>query len=127
MADVNVNIGEQFVIDAGNTYFLSAGLGGSVATYLLHLVSDSFSGSITVKARAGCAEAQSDAVTPVAVNYLKMYVNGAVGDQSYANAALTDTSLILVPATGQQIVLDCTTYTSGTMTVYASSVMGSAA
>jgi hypothetical protein len=127
MAQINVSTGSSFIIDAANTYLFSLPADRAASTILLHLVSDSFSGSITVKARAGSVAAQTDAIDPVAVNYLNIYSNGAVGDQAYANDALTDTSLILVPATGQQIVLDCTSYTSGTFTVYAVPVLGAAA
>lgn len=124
----NITSGPQkFVISAVNTFVIGATDSAFVGTFHVHLVSSSFSGSVTVKARSAQKDASVDSVPFVTCNYLNTYVNGAVGDQTYVNTAITTTSEILIPASGRQIVLDCTSYTSGTLTAYITPLIGAAA
>jgi hypothetical protein len=100
----------------------------AVGTIAIMLVASTtgtaWTGSITVKARSSAPEAAAE--TPVAVQYSARYLNGAISTDSLGSAAITGTSLILVPASGQTIVLDCTSYTQGTMTVYKVPLVGAA-
>ena len=119
--------GPKITIKTADAFYLGDANDTWAGTLCVHLVSGTFVGSISVKGMSRTKEAADDAVTPVAINYVKVYLNGSVADQTYVNTAITDTSLILIPATGQQIVLDCTSFTSGTMTAYVSRVSGAAA
>lgn len=114
----------SFVINAANAYVVGEG-GEDAATMSLHLVSSSFSGSITIKAFS--RNDKASAATPVAIPYCKLYLNGSVGDASMVSTAITDSSIILVPSSGLKIVVDCTSFTSGSMTVYPVPVQGAAA
>lgn len=117
----------KFTISAADAFYLGDASDGRVGTHAVMLVSSSFSGSVTVKARIRGSDAATDAVTPVAVPYLARYLNGAVGSDSIVTTAITGTSLILVPSSGQVPVLDCTSYTSGTLTAYVFPLEGAAA
>lgn len=114
----------KWTLNTQDVHFLGNPSDQIVGTVVLMLVSSSFVGSITVKSRICVGEAS--AVTPVAVQYSARYLNGAISDDDLHSTAITDTSLILVPASGQSIVLDCTAYTSGTMTVYQIPLAGAA-
>lgn len=82
--------------------------------------------SIVVKARSRNPEAAADSAPFLACQYVKIWLNGAAGDQTYVNTAITSDSLILVPATGMAIELDVT-FTSGLMYVYVSRSLTAAA
>lgn len=118
----------KFTIQSADAFYLgNPGGDSTVGTYAIMLVSNSFSGSITVKARIREVQAwQGDTITPVAWSYLSYYLNGAATSGVQATA-ITGTSVILVPASGLQIVLDCTSFTSGSMTVYTAPCVGAAA
>lgn len=120
-------IGPKFVINAAQQYQLSDGSDNCVSTHALMLVSSSFVGSVTVKAISRARAAVTDGVTPVPVQYVARYLNGAIATDSLGSAAITGTSLILIPSSGQVPVLDCTAYTSGTLTVYVVQLEGAAA
>ncbi len=119
----------HFVINAANRYDLAApNSDATTGTWAIMLVSSSFVGTITVKAKIGPSQAwNSDTITPVAWSYLSYYLNGAANAGVQATG-ITGTSLILVPASGLRISLDTTSaYTSGTMDVYALPLEGAAA
>jgi hypothetical protein len=116
--------GGKFTINATGLYILGDVDESFAATFELMLVSNSFSGSITVQAYSKAKAADDDGVTPVPISYVGSYVNGSVGTDAFVSTAITGTSEILVPATGRRIVLDCTAYTSGSMTVYAVPIIG---
>lgn len=97
---------------------------GTIAIMLVASTGTAWTGSITVKARSSAPEAAAE--TPVAVQYSARYLNGAISTDTLVSTAITGTSLILVPASGQTIVLDCTAYTQGTMTVYKVPLVGAA-
>lgn len=116
-----------FTIDATGLYSLGIGHLGFSSAINVQLVSDSFSGSITVKARnlaAGAASPSNDTVPPVLIPYTKLYLNGSVADGSTVSTAITTSSLIQIPSSGMEIVLDAGTVTSGTITVYFTPVAG---
>lgn len=119
--------GRVFTIGAADACYLENTSDGFVGTMAVMLVSNSFSGSITVKSRIMGKDASDATVVPVAVNYLGRYVNGAIGTDTLGSAAITGTSLILIPASGQVPVLDCTSWVSGSMTVYCFPLDGAAA
>lgn len=120
----------KFVINSANganTNVVGSGSRGLISTLAIHLVSTSFSGTIRIKSRAAGKDAADDSVPFVQVVYLARYLNGAVGTDSLVSTDISDTSIILVPASGQSIAVDCTTFTSGTMTVYVNPLEGAAA
>lgn len=117
----------KFTITTQDTYIIGDADLSFVGTIAVHLVSSSFSGTIRVKARARGKTADDDTVAFVQVPYLKRFLNGSVADDSIVSADITDTSLILIPASGQSIALDCTTFNSGTMTAYVHKLQGAAA
>lgn len=99
-------------INSADTYNFGDAGTGVIAVTVFSLVSSSFSGSITVKARA---TGTSDAFS--AIPYRKYLLNGSAADGSLVTTAITDTSIIEVPSTGLDIALDCTSLVSGTMVV----------
>lgn len=106
-------------IGAANTYILRPAGHGVVSRWRISLVSSSFVGSLTVKARAA-----GSTDTFRAVPYIKLHLNAAVGDASQVSTAITDSSLIEVDSTGMDVAVDCTSYTSGTMALDARPVLG---
>ena len=99
-------------IVAANAHYLQPANSGIVNRWTIGLNSASFSGSVTIKCRpTGTAD------TPVASPYIGLYVNGAVGTGAATTTAITGTSNIEVDATGMEVVVDCTSYTSGTLTM----------
>lgn len=127
MANITV-LKRKFTINAANAYYLGNAHGESVSTWMIQLVADgSWNGTVKIKARAMGDDAATDAVAPVQVPYLKRYLNGSVADDSLVSSDITTTSIILVPASGQTIVVDCTAFVAGTMACYAWPVEGAAA
>jgi hypothetical protein len=121
-------IKRKFVISAADAFHLKDASDGLVSTWLVHLVADgSWSGTVKVKSRAMGTDAVADSVTPVQVPYLKRYLNGVVADDTLVSTDITTTSIILIPASGQSIVIDCTTYGAGTMAGYCFPLEGAAA
>lgn len=106
-------------INSADTYNFGNAGSGEVSTTMFHLVSSSFSGSITVKGRAMDTEN-----TFAEIPYRALHLNGAVSDGSEVDTAITDTSIIEVDSTGLDVALDCTSYTSGTMAVTPKRVQG---
>ena len=99
-------------------------------------MSSSFSGSITVKARSAHPQATAiganmgvagDDIAFSAVPYQTNFLNGAVGDGTLVSTAITGTSIIVIPASGVEIALDCTSFVSGSMTGYVVPLEGAAA
>jgi hypothetical protein len=84
-----------------------------VCSYLIHFQSASFSGSVTIK--GGVID---KAYTLIALGYKDM----ETGDN--ATAAITGNALVLVDASGINVVLDCTAYTSGTLAYTAVPLVG---
>lgn len=82
--------------------------------------------SIVVKSRVASQAAGDDNVTPVPVLYVSRYLNGAISTDGLLSTAITGESLILVPASAQDIFLDVT-YTSGNYVVYKLPVGGATA
>lgn len=97
-----------------------------VGTFAVQFVNTgSFVGTIKIQSRL--IDAAPDAVTSVQVPYLARYLNAAVSDNLYHTADITDASLIYIPASGENTVINCSAYTSGTMTVYVRRLVGAAA
>lgn len=100
------------------TCIIGNGSDSRVATLAVHIVdTGSLSASIVVKQRSSVPAASDDSVPFVVALYRKMYLNGAAGDGSLVETAITTTSIIEIPCSGLEIALDVT-YTSGTGTVY---------
>lgn len=112
-------IGGSFTIKTADQYVLPAAHFQGVATKVIQLTSSSFSGSVTVKGRVAGSGA-----TPVAIPYIKRYLNGAVADDSKVSTAITTDSLIEVDAAGIDVVLDCTAYTSGSLVAVTKDLVG---
>lgn len=96
--------------------------GGTASAWVFHIVSNGATGSITVVARARGQTAENDQIPMVAVPYRSDFLNGAVGTGLQVSTAITNTSLIGVPATGKSIGLQVTALTVGTFTVYATPI-----
>lgn len=108
------------VINAANDYKLVNPNQGTVSRWLIHFVNDtSFSGSVTIK---GCMAGFG--LTPVAIPYTQLYINGAVGDGTQVSTAITTTSIIEVVADGMEIDFAVTSYVSGSGTLYAKPLQG---
>jgi hypothetical protein len=122
MADVKVTGGKLLLKTANGSanYVLGdASPAGETGSAMMVSVFDtgSLSVSIVVKARARGRYADADAVTWLGIPYKKLYLNGAVADNSYVSTAITGNSLIVIPASGLSISLEVT-FTSGTGTIY---------
>lgn len=123
-----IQVSNQFVINSQDTYVIGNASQAFVGTYAVHLVSDSFSGVIVPKLRS--LVIGNAAATPafLEVPFLPLVLNGTVGTYGTGSSAdITDTSYILVPASGGTLALDCTSYASGTMTAYVIGQAGAAA
>lgn len=125
MANVTAS-GPKITIKSADTFYLGNAGQTFVSTWAIMLVSSSFTGSVTVKSRIQGKEAADDSVAPVQVVYTARFLNGVAGTDALVSTAITTTSLIIVPATGQSIVLDCTSYTSGSLVAYTFAYEGSA-
>lgn len=120
----------HFQITATGTFDLAAGAADAVVgTLVIMLVSNSFSGSISVQAKIAASAAwPSDSIAYVGHAYWSNYLNGTnAAATALVTTAITGTSLIYVPATQLRIALDCTAFTSGTMDVYMLPAIGAAA
>jgi len=118
---------DPFTISATGYYSLGTGHAAFTSALNVHLVSNSFSGSVTIVARnltAAKTSPDDATVAPVAIPYTKLYLNGSVADGSTVSTAITDSSLIQVPASGMEILINAGTVTSGTLTVYFTPVAG---
>lgn len=130
--------GSKFVMSTVDNYVLgTAGLlAGLDSTWAIHIVSNAATGSITVSTRSASPMATNksanmdvagDDIAFVPTVYKGLYVNGAAGTGALVSTAITGSSVILVPASGQQISLNVTALSAGTFTVYAVPVAGAAA
>lgn len=110
----NVQKGITGTINSADNYLLGdVGPRGGVMT--IQLDSSSFSGSITVKARArGATTFRTILYRPHFIN------NAAAATTEEVSTAITNSSLIQVAiADGMEISLDCTSFTSGSMAYFA--------
>jgi hypothetical protein len=122
-----VNATRKQVITPGNTYILGEATNGMVGTWAVQFIKGTLATSqLTVQARVRGPEATADGITLQPINYLKVYVNGSVGDQTYGSATLTDNSLILIPASGLVVAIDVSSGT-GLGTLYSYPLDGAAA
>lgn len=129
MANVIMN-DRKFVLSSDqagtNTYVLGDTNNAIVGTWLVHIVNtSSLSASIVVKARARGEYAATDAVPFVPISYAKLYLNGLVSDNTLVSTTITNTSIVLIPASGLSVALDVT-FTSGTGAVYSWPLEGAA-
>ena len=127
MALVTLN-GPAFPITATNTYVLGDADNGAVSTWAIHIVATGFTGTVIPKARSRSIGGIS-VTTPafLEIPYLPLVLNGSVGTYGTGSAVdITDTSIILVQASGLSIALDCTV-AAGSLTVYAVPCLGAAA
>lgn len=100
-------------INAANDWKLVHPKSGTVSRWLLEFSNDNtFVGSVTIKGHVS-----GSALSPVAIPYIKLYQNGAVGDGSQVSDAITTTSIIEVFADGLDVVFSCTSFTSGSGTL----------
>lgn len=112
--------------DVSSTIVIGTGSQRIVSALAVHIVVASGTLSIAVKARSvqPVARKGQDDVAFAAVPYVKHHLNGAAGDGTLVTTAITGTSLITIPATGQEVALDLT-QTSGVATVYVTPIEGS--
>ena len=95
-------------INAQNDYVLVHPNSGTVTRWLIQFNSGTFSGSVTIKGHVS-----GSALAAVAIPYIQLYINGAVGDGSQVSTAITTTSIIEVVADGMDVIFSVTSYTSG--------------
>lgn len=121
-----------FVIaSTGDTYVIGDGSQAFAATWVLDIRNSSgtvFDGTATVVARS--REIGSRASTPTfhPIPYLPLSLAGtaAASYPTYSDADITGTALIYVPATGLTIGLEIDSWTEGSLTVYATPLVGAA-
>lgn len=107
-------------INGVNDYTLPPASEGVVSRWLIELISvGGFTGSCTVKARLA-----GNGQTLMAIPYIGLFVNNAVGTGALGSAAITTTSLIEVDSTGQEISISCTAYTNNSLLMTARPVQG---
>lgn len=106
-------------VNAANDYTLPPASEGVVSRWVIELISNTFVGSITIKARLA-----GNAQTLMAIPYIGLFVNNAVSTGLPISTAITNTSLIEVDSTGQEVSVSCTAFTSGSMTLTARPVQG---
>lgn len=109
---------QNFVLGGASDQFV-----GMIAIHIVD--TGSLSASIVVKSRTAHSARETDTVPFLSVPYVSHNVNGTVGTGAYVSTAITTNSMLLVPATGEEISLDMT-YVSGTATVYWAPVQGAA-
>src|SRR5262245_56675838 len=141
MADIPRNVGKVFRLSATvagegtNKCILGDASDGIVGTIALHLVSNGFTGTVTVQARARNPEAAQPVTPPMPaapvaflpIPYLKLNMAGAaVSPPAYYSAAITGNCIILIPATGLSIALDCVV-SAGEAWIYWTPTEGAAA
>lgn len=110
------------------TYICSDVSDGLVGTYAIHFVSATFVGSVTIQGRSRLIADTATTPAFLPIPYLALNTGGSVGTYATgANAAITGTGIIHVPASGLTIAIDATVVTSGTLTCYVVPVDGAAA
>lgn len=105
----------EFTIDGQHAYVVGD-TGQRGGTWTFHLQSSSFNGTVTVKGKG-----KRSSLTPVAILYSPHFINGSVAAAADpVSTGITGTSLIqVVVADGMDVVLDCGTYNSGSLSVCA--------
>lgn len=111
MADVNV-VSRTHTMNANDDYYLKWPSDNAVAgkpyTLVCAIVDSSDDGTYTVKGRP-----LGSTVTPVAIPYQSLHLNGVVGTGALVSTAITATSLIAIEADGLEVVLSRATGTAG--------------
>lgn len=80
--------------------------------------------SVTIVGRTRQAIADKANIPFVGTLYRKLFLNGLIGDGSLVATAITTTSSIIIPATGQSIAILVGALTSGNALVYATPCVG---
>ena len=109
MANLPV-ISSPVSIVSADTYIIGQGSEHSASTCLIQFTNSSFTGSVTIKAR----KARS-AGAFVPIPYIRRDLAGTVSDDTSVTAAITAAAMIKVDATGLQIAIDCTAFTTGAL------------
>lgn len=113
-------IGRKGTINSADSYVIG-NVGVSGGSWTIHLEADgSWNGTVRIKARATKPTGASAALTIQQIPYTKLFLNGSVADGTTVNSDITTTSIVQVPiADGLDVVVDCTTFSAGTMAVQA--------
>lgn len=126
-------LGEKFTVgplagNGTNTYVLADASQTDVGTICVHLVERAAGTiSVVVKARSRIIPTGDTSPAFLPIPYLPLNTAGAAGTYATgANAAITDTGIILIPATGLDIALDVT-LTDGEWDFYVTKLRGAAA
>ena len=106
-------------VSAVNAYFLQPINSQVVNRWAIQIVSNTWTGSATIKGRL-----LGTTATPVAIPYIGIYVNGAVGTGAATTSALTTTSIIEVDASEIEVIVDVTASSANNMTLSVRPVLG---
>lgn len=121
MAEITKYTGKRSGTIAEAGEFIIGNVGVAGGTWTVHLESSSFSGTIQVKARATKPTGASAPLTEQRILYRPLFLNNSVAASSdEVSTEITNTSIIQIPiADGLDLVLDCTVFTSGSMSYQA--------
>lgn len=100
-------------IDATGETVLGDADPSAVGRYAIQFVSNSFSGSVTIKGRVTASGQDA-----VAISYMDY------ADSAAKVAAITGDALVLVDVSGLDLILDCTVATSGSLEYFAQPLLG---
>ena len=103
-------------VGATGQFQLGEAAAGRVSSWLVQFQSASFSGSVTIKGKASANAAS--AYTLSALGYKDMATSAV------ATAAITGNALVLVDGSGLNVILDCTSFTSGSLGFVALPLVG---
>lgn len=106
----------SFVMNANDTYVLRWPHDNSVLgrpyTLICYIADSSDDGTYTVGARP-----RGSSITPVAIPYQSLYLNGAVGTGALVSTGITGNTLLAVEADGLEICLTRAGGTTGSSTL----------
>lgn len=107
-------------INSADTYVLGNTGDGTVGTWVVQAEESTFVGSIVIKGRK-----KGSAAPFLAIPYKQRNIGGTVSDDTTVTTTLTDQGfLVAIDAAGLDVALDCTAYTSGSLSVYAVPLVG---
>lgn len=111
MADVRKS-SFPFTIDGANQYIMGGDSTGQVSILVLHILSNTATGSMVVKGRK-----RGTAFAFVTLPYKSRFLNNAASTDGNLTTAITNTSIVEIDAAGLDISLDVSALSANTFTV----------